>query len=214
MSCPAALRSTSPARPPNPRNNRPGRLIFLARRVSFSMKTITLATFNLPEEAEPLRHRLEENHIPAWVHRSGILHYLWFPRRRRAEIRLDVRIQDFYKSQRLLESMENQREAAADTVVHCPECHSSRVVFPQYTQKFFLPNLVGFLCGIGLVKKEFYCEDCHYTWTPEAGKPDRRHHLAPNYFLEGMEEFQNPPEPAEKSPGKKPRHNEHSALND
>jgi rubredoxin len=149
---------------------------------------MTLATFHTPEQAEPLRRRLAEENIPAWIHSNGFLGYLWLAHRPKAHVRLDVKSEDFYKSLRLLETIVSRQEAAAADIVHCPECGSARVVFPQFTQKFFLPNLIGLLSGVGVVEKKYYCEDCHHVWSPEGKKPDRRTHLAPNYFLEGVED--------------------------
>jgi hypothetical protein len=151
------------------------------------MKTITLATFNSREQAEPLRHRLEEAHIPAWIRDSGILKFLWFVHRPRAEVRLEVPARDFQQSLRMLETMDLRHEKAADWAVHCPECHSAQVIYPQFTGKFFLPNLIGLLSALGLVKKEFYCEHCHYTWLPtEDISYKQRANMAPNYFLEDV----------------------------
>jgi len=152
------------------------------------MKMITLATFDTAAQAEPLKHRLEEAHVAAWIHKGGILKYLWFPHRRQAEVRVDVDAKDLRRSQQLLRASETKR-GAGRKVIHCPECHSSHVEFPQFTRKFFLPNLIGLLAGLGLLQKKFYCEDCHYTWLPKGQEhKDHRAHLAPNYFLEGVSE--------------------------
>ena len=152
------------------------------------MKMITLATFDTPAQAEPLKRRLEEAHISPSIHEGGILKHLWFVHRPRAEVRLDVEAKDLRRSRQLLRASET-KQGAARKVVHCPECHSSRVEYPQFTRKFFLPNLIGLLSGLGLVKKKYYCEDCHYTWLPKGQEShDHRTHLAPNYFLEGVSE--------------------------
>jgi hypothetical protein len=33
------------------------------------------------------------------------------------------------------------------------------------TRKFLTPALVAVLCAIKIIPKEFYCHDCHFTWT-------------------------------------------------
>lgn len=152
------------------------------------MKTMTLATFKTVAQAQGLLNRLEEAHVAVWLHGGGILRRLWFVRRLKREVWLEVDEKDFQKSQRLLQELEKERGTTA-RVIHCPECHSSRVVFPQFTRKFFLPNLIGLLAGLGLIRKKYYCEDCHYTWLPQPEKPDKRTHLAPYYFLEGVDEI-------------------------
>jgi transposase-like protein len=149
------------------------------------MKTITLATFDTPTQAESLKRRLEEEHISPLIHGGGILKHLWFVHRK-AKVRLDVEETDFRKSQQLMRAWET-RQGVARKVAHCPECQSSRIEYPQFTRKFFLPNLIGLLAGLGLVQKKYYCEDCHYTWSPKGQEhEDHRTHLAPNYFLEGV----------------------------
>ena len=137
-----------------------------------------------------MRRRLEEEHIPARVHDSGILRHLWFVHRPGAVVRLDVSAKDFQKSQQLLQAMDSGRKGRPTVpAIHCPECRSTRVIYPQFTGKFFLPNLIGLLSGLGLVKKEYYCEDCHYTWLPKGERShDHRKHLAPYYFLEDISE--------------------------
>jgi len=46
-----------------------------------------------------------------------------------------------------------------------PECQSLQVHYPQFAHRSLIPNLMmGFLAKIGLIEKEYYCENCHYTW--------------------------------------------------
>jgi hypothetical protein len=155
------------------------------------MKTIPVATFDTLTQAEPLRRRLMDSHITAWVREGSPLKRLWFLKRPKAEVKLEVRAKDFDKSLRLLHALENKKATPA-RMVRCPECHSSRVEFPQFTRKFFLPNLIGLLAGLGLVEKKYYCEDCHNTWLPRSHKPHKeRAHMAPNYFLENLPRNKN-----------------------
>ena len=65
-------------------------------------------------------------------------------------------------------------DGALRDALHCPECKSPRVSFPQLTRKFPAPLFVfSLLVKIGLIDPEFYCEDCHFTWPEkEPVKPD------------------------------------------
>ena len=127
-----------------------------------------------------------DSHITAWVREGSPLKHLWLVDRPKAEVQLEVRPKDFKRSLRLMHKLETDK-VLSRRMLRCPECHSSRVEYPQFTRKFFLPNLVGLLSGLGLVEKKYYCEDCHYTWSPKDHKPHKeRAHMAPNYFLEGM----------------------------
>lgn len=152
------------------------------------MKTVPVATFHTMSQAEPLRRRLVDSHILTWVREGGALRRLWFVKQHHhnAEIKLEVRPRDFERSLKVVHEMEAEKTATR-RMVRCPECHSSRVEFPQFTRKFFLPNLVGLLAGMGIVEKKFYCEDCHCIWSPRSHKPHKeRAHMAPYYFLEDV----------------------------
>jgi hypothetical protein len=47
--------------------------------------------------------------------------------------------------------------------IRCPECKSLRILYPQFTRKFFLPNLaMGMAASIGLVEKTYYWEHFHF----------------------------------------------------
>ena len=157
------------------------------------MKTITLATFNTPAQAEPLKRRLEEAHISAWIHGGRALKRLWFVRKPIAEVKLEVKAEDFEKTVRLMHELESD-EAVMHDVVRCPMCKSSRVEYPQFTRKFLLPNVIGLLSALGIIEKKYYCEDCHHTWFPPDRKtPRNRAHTAPYYFLEGVPETEREP---------------------
>jgi hypothetical protein len=150
------------------------------------MNNITVATFNVPAHAEPLRKRLEQEGIPALVHDDSKLERMWFVSKPLAGVRVDVPERDFERTLKLFKSWGANEEALRDAV-RCPECASSRIEYPQFTRKFLLPNLVGLFSAIGLVQKEYYCQDCHYTWpSKENNRPEKPNpHGAPNYFIEG-----------------------------
>lgn len=49
--------------------------------------------------------------------------------------------------------------------IHCPDCGSLRVSYPQMTRKFVTPTILLHL-GIllRLINHQCYCEDCHCMW--------------------------------------------------
>jgi hypothetical protein len=83
-------------------------------------------------------------------------------------------------------------EGALRAAIHCPECNSLRVDYPQFTRKSLVTNVaLGLIAALGLVDKEYYCEDCHHTWPmPRATPGAARGHLAPNYFIEDLPQKQ------------------------
>jgi transposase-like protein len=72
---------------------------------------------------------------------------------------------DFERAQSLMVEWESTDPAIAAALVRCPQCGSSRIEYPQMTRKFLTPALVGVLCALKIIPKEFYCEDCHFTWS-------------------------------------------------
>jgi len=69
-----------------------------------------------------------------------------------------------------------------------------RVEYPQFTRKSFIPNvLLGLAASIGVVEKDYYCQDCHYTWPKDGNRlPRNRPYSAPSYFLEGIDKNSQP----------------------
>jgi len=128
---------------------------------------ITLATFDRPEEAGEFSQFLREEGITAQVQDERVLQKSWFLSRPLAGVHVRVPESSFGFAQNHLETS----PAAARflrAAIHCPSCNSVRVHYPQMTRKNFLPTLVAqFLVLLGVMQREYYCEACHYTWSPE-----------------------------------------------
>jgi hypothetical protein len=145
------------------------------------MNTIAITRFGCRADAESYQRRLTETGIPAHVHDSSSL----------KGARIDVPAGQFERAYGLMQSWD-AAEGGIRGAIRCPECHSLRVEYPQYTHKSSLPNLlIGALANIGALPKEFYCYDCHFTWPKEGTRPSRkRPHMAPYYFIEGVPQQQ------------------------
>jgi len=74
---------------------------------------------------------------------------------------------DFERAQSLMIEWETSDPDVAAAMIRCPQCGSSQVDYPQMTRKFMTPAIVGVLCALKIIPKEFYCQDCHYTWNNE-----------------------------------------------
>jgi hypothetical protein len=148
-----------------------------------------VALFSNRDKAEPLKQRLVDSGIRAEVHDELRLEKLWFVSRPATGARLEVPAEQFERACQRLHELDAQ-EAALREAIRCPECKSLRVDYPQFTRKFFIPNLaMGLMAAVGAVEKEFYCEDCHFTWPREGSKRSAiRPHMAPYYFIEGVEQ--------------------------
>jgi predicted Zn-ribbon and HTH transcriptional regulator len=153
------------------------------------MNRMPVALFSNSSKAEPLRQRLVESGIRAEVHEELRLEKLWFVAKHSAGARLEVPADQFERAYEQLLQWD-EAEGALRNAIRCPECRSLRVDYPQFTRKFFIPNLVmGLFAELGLIAKEYYCEDCHFTWPKEGtrARPGRAH-MAPYYFIEGVEQ--------------------------
>jgi hypothetical protein len=160
------------------------------------MNRIPLALFTNRAKAEPLERRLREAGISAEIHDELRLEKLWFVSKPATGVRLEAPCDQYERAIDLLLEWD-AAEGALREAIHCPECKSFRIEYPQFTRKFLIPNLaLGPLSALGLVEKEYYCQDCHYTWPKEGTKPSKlRPHMAPHYFIEGVAQPQAPEQP-------------------
>ena len=156
------------------------------------MNMVTVATFNEPSKAEPLKHKLEKAGIHAEICDESKYEWFWFVTKPIAGIRLKIHKKDFETARRLVREWAGTEGVLCDAV-RCPQCGASRVEYPQFTRKFFLPNLVGLASVLGIFDKEFFCQECEFMWPKDAKPPRPRKHGAPNYFIKNIP--QNQPAP-------------------
>lgn len=128
---------------------------------------VTIATFNEPAQAKSLKTRFNEAGLHADVHNEAPLQQIGFMSKPQANAKVLVDDKDFERAQGLMVEWEATDPVIAAAVIRCPQCGSSRIEYPQMTRKFLTPGLVILLCAMKIIPKEFYCEDCHYTWNNE-----------------------------------------------
>jgi hypothetical protein len=153
------------------------------------MNRIPIALFCDSAGAQPIQRRLAQAGIAAEIHDELRLEKLWFVSKPDCGTRLEVPADQFERAEQMLVAWDAAEDALHDAI-HCPECKSLRVDYPQFTRKSLLTNVaMGVAANVGLVEKEYYCEDCHFTWPKEGSKPRRdRPHMAPYYFIDGVEQ--------------------------
>ncbi len=130
------------------------------------MKTITVATFDDKDSANHLQERLAQEGFHAEV-----VDDTGFQKRRlvnepRAAFHVNVTQEELLRAAQRLHEME-MTERVMDSAVHCPQCHSGRVEYPQLTRKFYSPDFVSLFMMLGVLEKKYFCQDCHYTWSNE-----------------------------------------------
>lgn len=128
---------------------------------------VTIATFNEPAQAKKLKARFIEAGVHADIHNEAPLQQVGFMSKPQANAKVFVDDKDFERAQGLMVEWEATDPVIAAAVIRCPQCGSSRIEYPQMTRKFMTPALVILLCALKIIPKEFYCEDCHYTWNNE-----------------------------------------------
>lgn len=128
---------------------------------------VTVATFNEPAKAKNLKQRLQQAGLHADIHNESPLQQVAFMSKPRANAKVMVEDADFERAQGLMVEWEASDPDVAAAIIRCPQCGSSRIEYPQMTRKFMTPALVAVLCAFKIIPKEFYCQDCHFTWTNE-----------------------------------------------
>lgn len=146
---------------------------------------VTIATFNDPAKAKELKRRFQEAGVQADVHNERYLQGVAFMSKPKANAKVMVDDKDFERAQGLMIDWETSDPDISAAMIRCPQCGSSRVEYPQMTRKFMTPAVVILLCALRIIPKEFYCEDCHFTWSNEEQRTiGRLWHL----FFPGREE--------------------------
>ncbi len=127
---------------------------------------VTIATFNEPAKAKQLKQRLQEAGLKADIHNEAHLQAVAFMSKPQANWKVNVDEEDFPAAQNLLVEWE-ATDPDIGSAIHCPQCGSARIEYPQLTRKFLTPALAGILFALKIFPKEFYCQDCHFTWSNE-----------------------------------------------
>jgi hypothetical protein len=151
--------------------------------INVLMNMVTVATFNEPAKAEPLKERFAKAGIHAEIHDESKFEWTWFVSKPLAAFRLKVHKRDFETAHRLMNEWHTVDGALRDAIC-CPQCGHSRIEYPQFTRKFLMPNLVSLASVVGIIDREFYCQECGHTWATDIRQHPPRKHSAPVYFIE------------------------------
>jgi transposase-like protein len=128
---------------------------------------VTIATFNEPASAKRLKERLQQAGLKVDVHNESHLQQVAFMSKPQANAKVLVEDNDFERAQSLMVEWEASDPDVAAAVIRCPQCGSSRIEYPQLTRKAITPAVASVLFALRIFPKEFYCQDCHFTWSNE-----------------------------------------------
>ncbi|HMP83978.1 MAG TPA: hypothetical protein PKA41_14865 [Verrucomicrobiota bacterium] len=127
------------------------------------MKALVVATFNELEPARGLCRSLQQAGIQATINDESKLERFWFMSEPLAAIHVEVGRADFLKARSLIQAW-GKGDGPMKDAVRCPECNSSRVEFPEITRKFLMPAVQTLFMALHLMPREYYCQDCQFTW--------------------------------------------------
>ncbi|MGI9088221.1 MAG: DUF2007 domain-containing protein [Chthoniobacterales bacterium] len=147
---------------------------------------VTIATFNEPAKAKQLKERFLKAGVKADIHNEGHLQAVAFMAKPQASAKVLVEEDDFERANILLTEWEANDPDLGAAAIRCPQCGSPRIEYPQLTRKFLTPALAGILFALRIFSKEFYCQDCHFTWTND--EQPQRFRLWSRFFSAPREE--------------------------
>jgi hypothetical protein len=122
-----------------------------------------VATFSDHEKAERAAQCLKDAGIAAEIQDETKLQKFWFVSKPLAHQKVYVPEGSLDHAVRALNGADMQKEVLQGEV-RCPKCGSPRIEYPQFTRKFMTTTLLEVLCLVGILKREFYCTDCHFEW--------------------------------------------------
>ncbi len=128
---------------------------------------VTIATFEETTKAKRLKDRFQQAGLTADIHNEGHLQRVAFMSKPQANVKVQVEDNDFERAQSLMVEWEATDPEIGAAIIRCPQCNSSRIEYPQMTRKALTPAMAGILFALRIFTKEFYCEDCHFTWNNE-----------------------------------------------
>jgi transposase-like protein len=129
------------------------------------MEPVTILTFNELEQAQAACKRLEEAGFHPNINDERQRQKHWLVSECLACFRVQVDKHEYGRADQLLDEWAASRPELLRGSVHCPECGSSEVEYPQFNRKFTLePAVYALLTKVGLFEKKFYCHHCHYMW--------------------------------------------------
>ncbi len=133
-------------------------------------QVITIATFNEAGPAEALKDRfIDAGYHADLVDDSGAQAIFLMNLHPRAHMKVQLRKEEYERAKDLLQQWE--KEGVLAQAVRCPQCGSSRIEYPQFSRRTAGSIFFALLSAAHLIPREYYCEDCQFTW-PDKVTPD------------------------------------------
>ncbi|HSY19411.1 MAG TPA: hypothetical protein VK815_13800 [Candidatus Acidoferrales bacterium] len=121
-----------------------------------------LAVFENLTDGQALTQQLKDQGFEARAYDDKAFRYFLFLRPPQITYRVQVRRDDVTAATAFLTTRSPVVLAKA---IHCPDCGSLHINYPQMTRRFILPTVLLHLGIIfRVIHHEAYCEGCHFTW--------------------------------------------------
>src|SRR5215469_12006147 len=119
---------------------------------------VTVAVFEDTRDGRVLETFLRDRDINARTYNDKLLQNFLFLCPPRVTYRVQVRRDHFDQAVR---AMDDSHPPILEKAIHCPECGSLRINYPQMTRRFLLPTVALHLGIIfRVIEHEAYCENC------------------------------------------------------
>jgi hypothetical protein len=139
-------------------------------RETLEYRTAVVATFNEREDAEAVAKRLIQAGFQAEVADETKVQKFFFMSKPLANEKVEVPIEDYDRARNFLKQIDPEEHLLRHQIC-CPQCDSPDIEYPQFTRKFITPVLVEIACFLHILEKQFYCKNCHNTWSRKVGVP-------------------------------------------
>src|SRR3954469_14158231 len=132
---------------------------------------ITIATFNDRAPADRLTARLREAGYNAdMFDESQAQKWLLLNLKPKAHMRVRVLKQESDRAVQTITEWD-KADGALSAAVRCPQCHSSRIEYPQFSRRTLMSALPAAAAAAGIIERQYYCEACGYTWETDPKPP-------------------------------------------
>jgi len=123
-----------------------------------------VATFSDLDKAQAVKIKLEQAGIPARVLDQSKLQRFIYLSKPLACDKVLVEEANYEKARNFLKVSDAQDHILRDEI-HCLQCGSPHVDYPQFTRKFITTTIFGVVGALlHIIDRTFYCQDCHHTW--------------------------------------------------
>ena len=150
---------------------RPAQNNILMRKQGMSDYT-SIAAFDDEESAKALAKRMSDDGVEAISNSDSAEQLMMFYNPHpRAQHHVLVSGQNLEMALQWLSRLDANDPVMA-SAIRCPDCGSTRIEFPQFSRKTIVGSLPSIGAALGLIKRQFYCTACHFTWGPGQAGPD------------------------------------------